>query len=188
MRVNPLLPLIFPVQRGVDGQEKQGSSAKPNSSKQGITKKTAAKRTVKKRSSSTDPNLYAIWLTLIAEFFPERADLAEYTVSWSGRPQKRTLASCNLRRRKISVAKEMRHPEGEEFLPALLYHEMCHAALGHNVAQKNSRRSWHGREFRELEARHPKSEALRLWIQKGGWGRAVRSTRMKDYHERKRKG
>ena len=79
----------------------------------------------------------------------------------------------------MSVAKEMAHPEAAHWIPALLYHEMCHAVLGQDVGQRGTKRTWHGQKFRELEARHPQSKDLDHWIKSGGWLHVVRSARAK---------
>jgi hypothetical protein len=123
------------------------------------------------------PPLHAIWLDLRHRFFPERGDLDDYVVVWSSRRQIRTLASCNLRTRRILVARELLGEELARWLPPLLYHEMCHAVLGLNVRQSGGKRRWHGAEFKRLEARHPETALLHQWVQSGGWARAVRSDR-----------
>ncbi len=74
-------------------------------------------------------------------------------------------------------------PECAAYLPALIYHEMCHAVLGDKVGRAGSKRMWHGPAFRQLEKRHPDIEKLDLWIKKGGWSKAVRSFRAKQYHK-----
>ncbi|MEZ4753348.1 MAG: SprT-like domain-containing protein [Bdellovibrionota bacterium] len=137
---------------------------------------------------SDDPKLKLLWCQLRREFFPDRPDLDNYTVYWSGRRQIRTLASCNIEDKRIAVAKELNYLEQNRWLSPLLYHEMCHAYLGHTVAGSRGKRGrWHGKEFRELEARHPGVKELDRWIRGGGWSTAVRSSRAKEYHLRKRK-
>lgn len=150
------------------------------------------KRSYKKESApgaevllKTD-TLIAIWEDLIKTYFPEREDLLTYKVGWSRRRQKRTLASCNVRARRISVAREMSLPQCTEFMAPLLYHEMCHAVLGDKVARAGSKRMWHGPQFRSLEQRHPGILHLDLWIKQGGWAQAVRSYRSKEYHRKRR--
>lgn len=142
----------------------------------------------KQKQFKNDPNLKALWCQIRKKFFPDRADLDEYTVYWSKRSQLRTLASCNIEDKRVAVAKELNYQDLRKWLEPLLYHEMCHAFLGHTVAGSRGKRGrWHGREFRDLEARHPGCEALDKWIRSGGWLSAVRSARAKEYHARKRR-
>ncbi len=126
------------------------------------------------------------WLSLRAAYFPTRPDLDTYHIKWSARRQKRTLASCNINRRIVNVAMEMHNDICREYLEPLIYHEMCHAVLGKDVARSGSKIMWHGSEFRALEARHPKTRALELWIKSGGWAKAVRSHRSKEYHQQRK--
>lgn len=130
-------------------------------------------------------SLESAWQAIIEEFFPTRLDLRSYVVVWSTRTQLRTLASCNIRRRKIIVAQEMDHPDCWVHIQALLYHEMCHAVLGSAVPKRGGRRCWHGREFRVLESRHPGMAALKEWIRSGGWRRAIRRHRAKRVHTKR---
>ncbi|MDZ4784635.1 MAG: SprT-like domain-containing protein [bacterium] len=127
-----------------------------------------------------------LWLTLRASFFPERLDLDNYQISWSKRRQKRTLASCHVRKRIVHVAKEMNSDEARKFLSPLIFHEMCHAVLGENITKKGSKRLWHGPQFKALEILHPETPLLDQWIRSGGWLKAVRSTRTKDYHQKRK--
>jgi hypothetical protein len=126
---------------------------------------------------ASDAFLYSIWLCLRQEFFPERSDLDSYHISWSPRPQKRVLASCNIRRRRVVVARERFEPAACRWIAPVVYHELCHAVLGDTVVTPSGKRAWHGRAFRELESRHPDISALDLWIKSGGWAIAVRSAR-----------
>jgi hypothetical protein len=130
-----------------------------------------------------DVNLKNIWDSLQQNFFPERSDLLEYTIDWSARRQKRTLASCNIRKKQINVAREMSLPQCHSFLEPLIYHEMCHAVLGDKVGRAGSKRLWHGPQFRSLERNHPEIVALDNWIKSGGWSKAVRSFRSSEYHK-----
>ena len=123
------------------------------------------------RSPAGDQTLQALWHKTRREFFPDRPEIDNYRIVWSSRKLKRTLASCNLSRRRVAVARELNHPEHLAWLEPLLYHEMCHAYLGPR------QRAWHGKEFKTLERRHPRMQALSLWIKKGGWLSAVRSDR-----------
>ena len=109
----------------------------------------------KTTTQASAAELIEVWQTLCSQWFPDRSDLLEYQIQWSTRPQKRTLASCNPYRRQVWVARELQPPQFAEYLPALIYHEMCHAYLGTDVRQANGRRAWHGREFKALERRHP---------------------------------
>jgi hypothetical protein len=129
------------------------------------------------RTKAPDPKLSAIWRELITQFFPERVDLLTYSILWSTRRQRRTLASCNLKRRMVKVALELNRTDCDQWLRPLLYHELCHAVLGENIGRQGSKRAWHGREFRELEKRHPQIAALDQWIKSGGWRHVVRSQR-----------
>ena len=137
-------------------------------------------QTRKKRTRALDdPLLKGIWLDLRREWFPERADLDEYTVCWSKRRQKRTLASCNIETKKVNVASELNYDHLLHWLDPLLYHEMCHAYLGKSVYSQHSRSAWHGKEFKALERRHPQMADFDLWLKSGGWTKAVRSDRAK---------
>jgi len=129
------------------------------------------------KSRISDSKLSSIWAELIQQFFPERTELLAYTVAWSTRRQRRTLASCNLRRKLVNVALELNRPDCDQWLRPLLYHELCHAVLGESIGREGGRRAWHGREFRELERRHPHIKALDLWMKQGGWKHVVRSHR-----------
>lgn len=128
---------------------------------------------------TSDPFLQSVWQALREEFFPDRSDLDDYTISWSSRPQKRVLASCNIRHRRVIVARELFEPAACRWVSPVVFHEMCHAVLGESVTTTTGRRLWHGREFRNLEALHPDIPALNLWIKSGGWAMAVRSYRAK---------
>ncbi len=124
-----------------------------------------------------DQRLTTEWLSLRKTYFPERLDLDLYTICWSKKRQKRTLASCNIRKKLVNVAKEMSHPKALEYLPALLYHEMCHAALGEGIEVRRGKRMWHGDSFKRLEARHPGILELKKWMRAGGWHHVVLSER-----------
>ena len=114
-----------------------------------------------------------IWARLATSYFPEHLLLQEYTLHWSTRRHRRTLASCNIERKRISVASAMQLPEARPHLEALLYHEMCHAILGIPI-RTNGRRNIHGREFRALERAHPGIAELDRWILAGGWAASTR--------------
>ncbi len=142
-------------------------------------------RSTKARKSPTstrvsDPTLRSFWETLVTSRFPERTDLLAYTVTWSTRRQRRTLASCCVPKQRVVVAKELNRPEHSQWLEALLYHEMCHAVLGANVGVHKGKHAWHGPRFRNLERMHPGITALNAWIKQGGWARAVRSDRARQ--------
>ena len=142
---------------------------------------------VRRKTRTPDGALEARWKTIRAEWFPDREDLDSYSVYWSTRRQRRVLASCNIRRKLISVAQEMNDPEYFELLTPLLYHEMCHAVLGEDVQRYGSKRAWHGHEFKALEKRHPGIAVLDTWIRSGGWARAVRRHRTRSWHQRQRR-
>lgn len=126
-----------------------------------------------------DPTLTELWSNLAAAYFPERLDLLEYKIVWSLRRQRRVLASCNMDKKVVRVAKAMDHPRCLEFLEPLLYHEMCHAVVG---VKHGKRRIFHGVDFKRLERQHPRITLLDEWIRNGGWLHAVRS-----YGQRTRK-
>lgn len=138
------------------------------------------------KTYASDPFLKDIWTQVRREFFPHRLDLDDYAVSWSKRNQKRTLASCNIELKKINVARELNHPPHFKWLAPLLYHEMCHAYLEHNVSQQNGKFAWHGKEFRTLEALHPEMIAFDTWVKNGGWATAVRSHRSRVAHAKRK--
>lgn len=128
-------------------------------------------------SSGSSPELFLVWCAVRQQYFPNRPELDQYMVSWSRRRQRRTLASCHVRKKVVHVAKELRDPLFSKYLPALLYHEMCHAALGEDVGYHRGKRAWHGPRFRELERRHSGIAELDAWIKSGGWNYAVRRSR-----------
>ncbi len=135
----------------------------------------------RKKSGSSDEFLLTVWRNLRQEFFPDRLDVDDYIVTWSSRPQKRVLASCNIRRRRIIVAQELFEPAASRWIAPVLYHEMCHAVIGEGVhLSQSGKRQWHGRQFRQLEAKHPDIEAMNAWIATGGWALAVRSHRARQ--------
>jgi predicted metal-dependent hydrolase len=136
---------------------------------------------------SSNGDLRAIWLKLRRIWFPRRPDIDSYTVVWSKRGQKRTLASCSTERKRICVARELNYPKYRAVLYPLLYHEMCHIYLGDAVSTKGGKMAWHGKEFKALERRYPQTAALDRWIKKGGWDSAVRSDRaIRAHRTRKR--
>ncbi|MBX7138817.1 MAG: SprT-like domain-containing protein [Oligoflexia bacterium] len=118
-------------------------------------------------------------------YFPELPQLRDYTVRWSRRRQKRVLATCNISRLIVSVAKELSYPDRIEWLEPLLYHEMCHAVLKPQSLRHRGRTRWHGPEFRALERRHPKIAELDRWIAEGGWRAAVRQARARQSVQRR---
>ena len=134
-------------------------------------------RQTRRTRASSDQQLNAIWQKLAREYFPDNQEIPSYIIVWSKRPQKRTLASCNIEDRKVNVARELNYPELHQWLEPLIYHEMCHAEL--KYIQKETHRSWHGREFKALEQRHPMMPAFDYWVKSGGWLTAVRSDRGK---------
>ncbi len=129
------------------------------------------------RAFPTDLMLYEIWSRLSHGYFAQHAKLLRYDIRWSVRAQKRTLATCHLRKSVVIVARELNYPEHHLWLEPLLYHEMCHAVIGIPKQEPNKRRSWHGKSFRELEHRHPHMRAFDRWVKSGGWEKAVRSDR-----------
>ncbi len=131
------------------------------------TKNRAAPRSV------AQVQLETIWRTLQENYFPERKDLLDYQVIWSKRRHTATLASCNVYRKRVLVASAMNQTLSVEHLPALIYHEMCHAVLGEPKIRKG-RRVIHGKEFRALERQHPDIPKLNTWIKSGSWHQAVR--------------
>jgi len=148
--------------------------------------KKKARRRAPLRGPANDPDLKKIWLELQQEYFPETTDLDAFTVYWSKRKQKRTLASCSLELKRIAVAGELNHPRHRVWLEPLLYHEMCHAALRQGSNKTQSGHRWHGQDFKALERRHPGSRFLDQWIKNGGWLSAVRSHRSRMAHKRRK--
>jgi len=116
------------------------------------------------------------WEKLRLTYFPDQPELELYSIRWSDRNQRSCLASCNLEKRRITVAKVLDHPSCHSYLEPLIYHEMCHAALG-PIKKVNGRRVIHGREFKLLERRHPGIAELDRWIKLGGWFNAVKQHR-----------
>ena len=138
------------------------------------------------RRSSSDEALKSLWDELVKRYYPERFDLFDYTLVWSRRNQKRTLASCNVRRRRVVVARELDCEEHAVWLEPLIYHELCHAVIGRDVASKGGRRAWHGKQFKEIERKHPGIPQLDQWIKSGGWRGAVRSARARTAASKRR--
>ena len=126
-----------------------------------------------KEAATTGEGLQQLWQSLRVRYFPTRDDLDSFTVRWADRRQRRVLATCNVARRRVEVAAALRDPTCSEILEPLLYHELCHAALG-EVRRVNGRRQMHGREFHALERRHPQIKALNQWIKAGNWQKVVR--------------
>lgn len=139
----------------------------------------------RRSSGKSDPALLELWRELRRDYFPDRADIDDYIVRWSGRRQIRTLASCNPEKRRVNVARELNYPKHFQWLKPLLYHEMCHAVLYQHMRREGDYRH-HGREFKALERRHPEIQAFNQWIKSGGWLSAVRSSRARDYHQQKK--
>ena len=138
---------------------------------------------IPRRETPAAPNcqnkrLRQIWTELVNTYFPTQQDLHNYRVVWSGRDHTSTLASCQIEKRIVRVAAIMQKEEASPYLEALIYHELCHAALG-PVPRRNGRRVIHGREFKALEKKHPGIPQLNLWISRGGWRHLVMSERRK---------
>ena len=93
-------------------------------------------------------------------------------VVWSGRAQTRTLASCNIEKHRVKVARELNYPQHLIWLKPLLYHEMCHAYLGTSIYH-NKHYQWHGKAFRTLVQRHPLTVIFERWVKEGGWQLAL---------------
>lgn len=149
-----------------------------------VTRRRSVKRA---RPSFQQPVLLrSIWNELSQAYFPDKPELAQYQIRWSRRRQKRVLGSCNLNRRLVSIAQELNHPDYLHLLPPLIYHEMCHAAIGFEVEKSNGKRMWHGALFKTLERRHPQIVDLKMWMRAGGFTRAVRSHRTRAFHQRTR--
>ncbi len=131
------------------------------------------------RTRSSDPILLELWTKIAQEYFPQHLHINTYSINWSKRSQKRTLASCNISHLRVNVARELNYPEYQEHLEPLLYHEMCHAALGLEVPKRRGKRQWHGHLFKSLERQHPRMQSFDAWVKSGGWQSCVRSDRGK---------
>lgn len=151
----------------------------------GTVRRASRPRARRAAKPLTDAGLHARWESLVRDFFDGRADLLAYTVRWSPRRQKRVLGCCDLKKCEVRVARELSEPECEQWLNPLLYHEMCHAALGQQLPCRGGKRRWHGPEFRSLVARHPQTAALERWISTGGWSHAVRVARGRETARRR---
>ncbi|MEY4667672.1 MAG: hypothetical protein RL518_371 [Pseudomonadota bacterium] len=136
--------------------------------------------------AESDEFLRNLWTGLRSEFYPERPELDSYVVTWSNRPQKRVLASCNIRQRRVVVARELFEPTACRWIAPVLYHELCHAVIGEGVHLRSGKRQWHGYQFRALESRHPDIPAMNAWIRSGGWAMAVRSHRARRAWSRRK--
>ena len=152
-----------------------------------VKKRRRAAQPRKRRAAPKDDQyLKQMWIEIRKKWFPTRPDLDSYSISWSRRRQIRTLASCNYELKRVTVARELNHPEHACWLEPLLYHEMCHGVLGDDVGQCGSKMAWHGPRFQKLENRHPGVRALDVWIKSGGWLSAVRSDRARRAHQARR--
>jgi len=127
------------------------------------------------RWNSSDLELNSIWQRLVSQYFPDRDDLEEYSISWSERTQKRVLGSCNLTKRKVLIARALDRKELSWILEPLIYHELCHAVVGVGRSKNGRRNSYHGDAFYKIEKLHPQINDLDTWIKSGGWQKAVRS-------------
>jgi len=150
------------------------------------TKSRRTRATRRRSPRTSDEFLHNLWRNLRAEYFPDRPELDSYVVAWSGRSQKRVLASCNIRRHRVVVARELFEPTACRWIAPVLYHELCHAVIGEGVHLQSGKRQWHGAEFRALEARHPDIQAMNAWIRSGGWAMAVRSHRARQAWSRRK--
>jgi predicted metal-dependent hydrolase len=151
------------------------------------TRRPQRTRATRSHSPGTsDEFLHNLWRNLRAEYYPDRPELDSYVVAWSSRRQKRVLASCNIRRHRVVVARELFEPTACQWIAPVLYHELCHAVIGEGVHLQSGKRQWHGAEFRALEARHPDIPAMNAWIRSGGWAMAVRSHRARQAWSRRR--
>ena len=112
--------------------------------------------------------LIEIWDTLHNTYFPHHSDLANYTVRWSNRKQKRSLGCCNNCLKRITIARPLSLPRYKDMLESVLFHEMCHAVQG-ELKIINGRRKIHGHDFKLLESKHPGTSELNKWIKNGGW-------------------
>ena len=137
----------------------------------------AKKRAVRRAATRSDPELANRWHALRADYFPTQPEIDDYHVAWSSRRQKRVLACCHLRKREVRVARELQEVQAAEWLDPILYHEMCHAALGLSLTKRRGKIPWHGREFKALVCRHPGTTPLERWIKEGGWSALVRRDR-----------
>ncbi len=129
--------------------------------------------------------LRELWTKLLAQYFPDRQDLSDYSIRWVDRSQRRTLASCSVTRRRVHVAAALNCSRCEPILEPLIYHEMCHAVLGKPI-EVDGRRVWHGREFKALERRHPGIPELDAWIRAGHWMSAVRTHKSRKTRQARR--
>ena len=152
-------------------------SNKPRKNNKSRQPQARQARTRQRKSRNSDQELKTLWRQIRSEWFPDRPEIDNYYVGWSNRPQKRTLASCNIEYKRVVVARELNYEQHQKWLEPLLYHEMCHAILGY--VQKRNYRSWHGKEFKQLEHQHPLMAEFDLWVKSGGWMTAVRSDRGK---------
>ena len=142
----------------------------------GVSSTPRRVRTQREPTGVPDERLSQLWHQLQATYFPDRTDILSYRLVWSTRRQRRTLASCNVGRLVVRVARELDSDTGSQFLSPVVYHEMCHAVLG-KTGPINGRNSWHGPQFKVLEARHPDMHSLRTWMKSGGWAALVRAER-----------
>ena len=187
--LNPISSLMSSLLAGTSPAISPAGSSRPGSSSPGEPGVVKSERREPIEQTRTRiaplkrvPLIKQIWLDVRRSWFPDRPDLDHYIVVWSRRPQKRTLASCNIESKRVIVARELNYPEHYRWLKPLLYHEMCHAYLGFSVVDEDKRCRWHGREFKSLERRYPGMPEFDYWVKSGGWDRAVRSDRSKRAH------
>jgi len=164
-------------ERKLSNKEKQKTQSK------GAGQLKAKNDTIVEESSE----LRSVWKSLKEEYFPGESELDTYKIYWSKRRHLRTLASCNISKKTVNVARELNNDTYASFLPPLLYHEMCHAVLGNKIADSGGTMKFHGPEFKSLEKRHPLKKDLDQWIRSGGWLSAIRSHRAREAHQKRLK-
>lgn len=152
----------------------------------GFFRKKKSSKKIYHFKKPSEPKLLAIWESLAKTYFPNNSVLNDYSIHWSNRAQKRTLASCNLQGKRILVARELNYDKYSIWLEPLIYHEMCHAVLGLNVKKVKGKKQWHGKDFKNLENKHPLMYEFEMWIKAGGWAKCVRSDRATRAHARRK--
>ncbi|NMC62700.1 MAG: SprT family zinc-dependent metalloprotease [SAR324 cluster bacterium] len=175
---------LFSVRRKSAVSEEKPSEKDKQKHRSKITCQLKEKKNAKAKESL---ELKKVWNSLKEEYFPNESELDVYSIYWSKRRHLRTLASCNISKKKVTVACELNNDAYAHWLSPLLYHEMCHAILGDKIANSGGTMKFHGSEFKRLENRHPLKKDLDLWIRSGGWLSAIRSHRSKEAHQKRLK-
>lgn len=89
--------------------------------------------------------------------------LPKPTIVWSARRARKQMGAYNYQTDTLSINPVLNEPDTPRYaLEFLLFHELLHKALGFTV--QNNRRSFHGKEFKQYEQRHPYHHAAQRYF------------------------